>query len=268
MSKILNLFLTGILVCLFVTLHVGCSANQNRANKLLIVADDPDPMKALTKGLHAKGNFEIQYYEQNDLMENLSSYHAIFMYIHGAMTPRTEKILIQYAQNGGRLIILHHGIASARIKNPDWLKLTGIYLAPRNHPSKPWKVLGNTTHTLVNLQPDHYITSHQVKYDRYIEYESSDSPSRPGRFPAIDLKNTEIFLNQQFSDGREKTVLFGFHCIDPQTGTIYQQDRCGWYKPAGKGWVFYYQPGHQAADFEHPAYLQILHNTLTWQQEK
>jgi trehalose utilization protein len=265
MKKILTLFITVFLVCLALCLNSTFSKNQNRIQKLLVVADEPAPMEALAKGLRTQGAYKIQYIEQDDLAENLSSYHAVFMYIHGKMTPRTEKILIQYAQQGGRLIILHHGIASARVKNPDWLKLTGIYLAPRNHPTRPWKVLGNTTHTMVNLQPNHYITSHQVKYDRTIEYESSDSPSRPARFPAIELKNTEVFLNQQFTDGREKTVLFGFHCVDPQTQKEYRQDRCGWYKPAEKGWVFYYQAGHHASDFEHPAYLQILHNTLTWQ---
>ena len=225
-------------------------------------------MEALTKGMQAKGNYTIQYGEQDDLAENLSSYYAVFMYIHGSMTPRTEHILIRYARQGGRLIILHHGIASARVKNLDWLKLTGIYLAPRDHPARSRKVLGNTTHTMVNLQPNHYITSHQVNYDRTIEYESSDSPSQPGRYPALDFKNTEVFLNQQFTDGREKTVLFGFDAVDPDTGKEYRQDRDGWYKPAGKGWVFYYQPGHRASDFEHPAYLQIIHNTLAWQPGK
>lgn len=265
MKNVPILFTTGFLVCLFITLHAGLRTDQQRARQLLIVADDPAPMEALTKGLQAKGAYTIQYNEQENLAENLSSFHAVFMFIHGSMTPRTEKILIQYARQGGRLIILHHGIASARVKNPAWLKLNGIYMAPRDYPTRPWKVLGNTTHTMVNLQPNHFITSHQVKYDRTIEYESSDSPSRPGRFPALDFKNTEVFLNQQFTDGREKTVLFGFHCVDPTTGKEYRQDRGGWYKAVGKGWIFYYQPGHRASDFEHPAYLQILHNTLIWQ---
>jgi len=267
MKKTLTLFLAVLPVFLFVTLDATFSKNQNPARQLLIVADDAAPMEALTKGLQSKGNYNIQYNEQDNLAENLSSFHAVFMYIHTLMTPRTEKILIQYAQQGGRLIILHHGIASGRIKNPDWLKLTGIYMAPRNHPTRPWKVIANTTHTMVNLQPNHYITSHQVKYDRTIEYKSSDSPSQPESFPALDLKNTEVFLNQQFTDGREKTVLFGLHCVDPDTGNVYQQDRCGWYKHTGKGWVFYYQPGHSAGDFEHPAFLQIILNTLTWQPE-
>jgi len=268
MKNVLILFTTGFGICLLVTVHAGLRTDQQRARQLLIVADDPAPMEAMAKGLQAKGDYHIQYTEQHNLAENLSSFYAVFMYIHGPMAPRTEKILIQYARQGGRLIILHHGIASARVKNPDWLKLTGIYMAPRNHPTRPWKVLANTTFTMVNLQPKHFITSHQVKYDRTIEYESSDSPSRPGQFPALDFKNTEVFLHQQFTDGREKTVLFGFHGVDPATGKEYQQDRGGWYKSAGKGWVFYYQPGHRASDFEHPAYLQILHNTLTWPPER
>ena len=67
---------------------------------------------------------------------------------------------------------------AAKIKNPAWMQFCGMYIAPRNDPNHPWKVLGNTTHTLVNLQPRHYVTSHNVVYDRLVEYRSSDAPSR------------------------------------------------------------------------------------------
>jgi len=42
------------------------------------------------------------------------------------------------------------------------------------------------------------------------------------------------------------------------------QDRAGWVKSAGKGWVVYLQPGHCEADFQHPIYRQIVLNALTW----
>ena len=122
----------------------------------------------------------------------------------------------------------------------------------------------NTTFTLVNLNPGHFITSHNVEYNRRVVYRSSDAPSQPRTFDAIDFKDTEVFLNQQFTDGRTKTVLFGFSCTDPQTGQTHNQDRGGWYKRANKGWVFYFQPGHTVADFENPVYRQIILNSLIW----
>jgi trehalose utilization protein len=42
------------------------------------------------------------------------------------------------------------------------------------------------------------------------------------------------------------------------------QDRAGWMMPAGRGWIFYFQPGHNARDFEHPSFLQILVNAIEW----
>ena len=258
--------LCGVLIALALVVTAGpASPGQARpGGRVLIVADEREPMDALAEALRAKGRYQVQYVEPKALPRDLGDCAAVFMYIHGAMTRPTEKALIAYANGGGRLVILHHGIASGRIRNPDWLRLTGIHIAPRNHPKYPWKVLGNTAHTLVNLQPRHYITSHNVTYDRTVEYQSSDWPSLPGRYPALEMKNTEVFLNQHFTDGREKTVLFGFLARDA-AGTTIMQDRSGWYKPAGKGWVFYLQPGHRAADFRNVAYCQIILNCLSWQ---
>ena len=76
---------------------------------------------------------------------------------------------------------------------------------------------------------------------------------------------TEVFLNQHFTDGREKTVLFGFQIADPDTGVVHMQDRAGWYKAVGAGLVFYLQPGHAASDFQNPNFAQIVLNCLQWQ---
>ncbi len=258
--------LCGILMVLAVVVMAAAKPGPEAKprGRILIVADEAEPMNALAEVLRDQGKYQTKYVGQKLLPQDLGDYAAVFMYIHGRMTRRTEKILIDYANGGGRLIILHHGIASGRMANPDWLRLTGIYMAPRNDPKHPWKVVGNTTHTLVNLQPRHYITSHKVTYGRTVEYQSSDSPSRPGKFPALDLKNTEVFLNQHFTDGREKTVLFGFRVVTAAGETI-MQDRSGWYKAAGKGWVFYLQPGHSVSDFKNRPYCQIILNCLSWQ---
>lgn len=264
MKKSVHLVIACTLISLCLGLGSILSKNTPTLAQLLIVADESAPMEVMADALRKHGPYHVKYVRQNELQSNLSTYHAVFMYIHGKMQPKTESILIEYATAGGRLIILHHGIASARVNNPQWLKLTGIYLAPRNDRERPWKVISNTTHTIVNLQPGHYITSNNIEYDRRIEYQSSDYPSVAKKYPAIDLLDTEVFLNQQFTDGREKTILLGFHCIDPKTKKVYMQDRCGWYKKANEGWVFYLQPGHKATDFRNEAYMQIILNMLTW----
>ena len=103
-----------------------------------------------------------------------------------------------------------------------------------------------------------------MTYPGIVHYRSTDTLSVPGEFFAFNMENTEVFLNQQFTDGREKTVLFGFLCTDPETGIIIMQDRSGWLKPSGRGWLFYLQPGHSVSDFKNRFFLQIIRNCLTW----
>lgn len=235
--------------------------------RLLIVGDERKQMDVLTEFIRSNGPYEVQYAEQKDLPADLSGYAAVIQYVHGRMEPRTEKAIVDYALGGGRLIALHHGIASARVNNPDFLRLAGIHIPPRTDPSTPWKVVYHVTYTVVNLQPGHYITSHNVKWDRTVEHKSSDWPSLPANLPAFDLPDTEVFLNQHFTDGRAKTVLLAFRAADPESKQVYIQDRAGWYKPAGKGWLFYFMPGHKESDFENPSYCQMILNCLTWRPE-
>ena len=244
-------------------------SEQNTATlsvPLMIVADEWEPMQTLKHHLEMREACQVDTFEEKDMPADLTRYRTVFMYIHKVMDPRVEKTLIEYALNGGCLIILHHGLASAKVNNPDWLRFTGIHIEPKEAPHHAWRVVGATTHTMVNLQPEHYITSHKVEYDRTIEYLSCDMPSRAAPYPALELPDTEVFLNQHFTDGREKTVLFGSHCVDPESGETTMQDRCVWYKAAGRGWIFYLQPGHKAGDFENENFCQIIVNCVAWSE--
>jgi len=231
---------------------------------VLIVADEWEPMEALSDLLRTEGDYGVQHIDQSSPDLDLGQFGAVFVYVHAVLKAHVEDALIDYALGGGRLIVLHHAIASAKVANPGWLRFAGIHIAPRDDPDHPWRVVQGT-HTLVNLQPEHYVTSHGVYYDRMVEYTPSDVPSVPGTYPALDLHNTEVFLNQHFTDGREKMVLLGFQVTDPQAGVVITQDRSGWYKPVGKGWLFYLQPGHAASDFRHTGFGQIILNCLDWE---
>lgn len=236
--------------------------NEEHA-KVLIVADEWEPMQVLSDHLQAEGNCSVTCIEQSGPDLALAQFEAIFVYVHRALEAHVEDALIDYTLDGGRLIVLHHAIASAKVANPKWLDFLGIYIAPRDDPEHPWRVVDGT-HTVVNLQPNHYITSHQVTYDRVVKYVPSDGPSISKEYPAFDLENTEVFLNQHFTDGREKTVLFGFRIADPESSQVYMQDRSGWYKRSSQGWIFYLQPGHPASDFADQNFGQIVLNCLRW----
>lgn len=229
---------------------------------LMIIADEWDQMTPLQTCLESNG-YVVMSVEDVDVPEDLSGYHAVFMYVHKVVAQSAIDSMIRYTNQGGRLIVLHHGIASAKLNNPDWLGFVGVHIEPKDAPNNPWTLMVDVTHHFVNLNADHYIATHLVSYPDVIEYTSADAPSKTKTYEGITFEHTEFFKNQHFADGRQKTVLFGTKCVTAD-GEVVVQDRGGWVKPSGEGWICYFQPGHLAADFEQPAYQQVLLNCLTW----
>ena len=234
------------------------------AFRVAVVSDEWDPLEPLLAFLRAQPRVEIvQPFEEDTLPAELSEYHAVFMYVHPTLQPGTARKLIGYTRAGGRMIIVHHGIASSKMRNPDWLDFVGIHIAPRDDPDKPWRVIEHATHTFVNLSPGHGITSHGVDYEETQLFRVSPDGSEAA-LPALRFHDTEVFVNQQHVEGRAKTILFGSHCIDPASGEEMFLPNTGWMEASAAGWIFYFQPGHQAEDFQHPAYQRILANCLTY----
>jgi type 1 glutamine amidotransferase len=249
---------------ILLTLLSFCVAAPVMADSVLIVADEWPQMELLGNYLHDKGGYDIEKVEQDDMPDDLSGYAGVFEFVHGDLKDGPAQALMDYAENGGRLIVVHHGISSAKKKTKGWLPFVGIELDRAKDAEHQYSWVHGVDFTLVNLNPNHYITSHNVEYHKTIEYQSSDQPSRSARLPAIEFRNTEVFLNHQFTDGREKTVLFGFRYQDPKTRKVYMQDRSGWLKRVGRGYAFYFHPGHTVSDFENAQYCQIIMNCLTW----
>ncbi|MBI1390480.1 MAG: hypothetical protein GC154_18745 [bacterium] len=233
------------------------------AGKVMIVADEWPQMDVFEKFLNQNG-FTAEKYEQKDMPKQLGAYDACIEFIHGAMADETAAALIDYANGGGRLVVLHHGVSSKKKATKGWYQFLGMDLDQSKDAENPYSWIHGVDLTFVNLQPHHYVTSHNVKYAETVEYKSSDQPSPVQKLPAITFHDTEVFINHQFTDGREKNVLFGYIFHNRETGETIMQDRSGWYKPAGKGWLFYFQPGHSVTDLENPNYSQIVLNAITW----
>lgn len=232
--------------------------------KVLIVSDERPQMEALAKFLRDEGGYETQIVAQEGFPDDLSGYAGVFNFVHSPLADKVEEALIAYALAGGRLITLHHGISSSKMLNEKWLRFCGVALFRKERDEGGWSVLGSITAELVNLRPGHYITSHKVVYDGNTTYTPSDSPSTEQECPVLRFPRSEVFLNEHFTDGRQKVILFGVKGNDPETGKVYMQDRGGWFQRKGKGWAFYFQMGHGTSDFYNRSYCQILLNCLDW----
>lgn len=236
---------------------------------VLIIEDELPQMEVLAEFLE-NGNVTVDIVDQDHLPEHLHSYQAVIVYIHKKLFEPTELAIIEYAQNGGRLILLHHSISSGKAENKYYFDFLGVQLdQPKKsrYPVEPGGGYGwvaPISMTLVNLNPDHYITNHNVEWDQKIMYQPSDWPSVEKEYPAFQLDSTEVYMNHKYTDGREKTVLVGFRFFDERNKKLFVQDRAAWIKRTGKGQVIYFMPGHSKLEYRNRNISQWVLNAVLW----
>ena len=239
------------LACLVLLLSVPLLA----AHPILIVSDGA-PTRILAVQLKGQG-IESETVTDDTMPAKLSAYPAVLLFLHKVLKAETVKASIDYANAGGKLIVLHHSISSQKRQNPDWLKFLGISLPEGDVAQGGYKYYEGITLTIVNLGPKEWITTHGVHWDARAEYKGEDRDS-------FDLPDTEVYLNHVL-DGPH-TMLLGLKFHDQKSGKTYEQDSAGWYKKAGKGWVMYFMAGHTGREFENPAYAQILTNAVNFKR--
>ena len=241
---------------------LGLALSASGAPEVLIVADEFPAMQVLAGKLKAEEGIASRIVAQTNMPADLSPYAAVIVYIHLKLEASAERAFIDYAEAGGKLIPLHHSISSGKRKNTWWFKFLGVTLPEGDVTQGGYKWIEPVTLDWVNLAPDHFIMTNRVSYPKRVAYApegATDERPRPG----FTLKDSEVYINHTLTGPR--TILMGFKYTDAKSGRIFMQDRAGWLKRAGKGWIIYFQAGHSAADFEEPAYGRILANAVVYQ---
>ncbi len=228
------------------------SASLFASGNVLIVADEFPAMQTLAARLKTGAGADSTIVKQTEMPRDISPYAAVIVYIHREIGEPAERAFIDYAERGGKLILLHHSISSGKRPNRYWFPFLGVSL-PLGDLSGGYKFFEGTEMEIVNLAPDNSITTRQVTYGEKIPYRGQE-------LPGFELRDTEVYLNHVFEGDR--TILLGLRFREPKSGATYMQDTAGWYKRAGKGMVMYFMPGHSVAEFENPAYAQILVNAV------
>jgi hypothetical protein len=252
-----------------VTLALSAAQTARAATRVLIVMDEREQMETLARFLKDAGGVDSTIVDQKSLPEDWSGFGAVIGYVHGTLQEATELKIIDYTKKGGRYVCLHHSISSGKVKNRFYFDFLGVRLPGADkarEPSQPgdhyaWRE--PVSFTVVNINPGHYITSHDVTWPQNVSYRSSDAPDGEREYPAFTLEG-EAYMNHEFTDGREKTRLLGLKYLDDRNGALYMQDREGWLKPSGKGWIVYLQMGHATREFQNPAVAQMVLNAVRW----
>lgn len=235
--------------------------------------DEREQMETLAKYLKERGGIESAIVDQKSMPADWSGFDAVIGYIHGALHEPTERRIIEYTKTGGRYVCLHHSISSGKAKNKYYFDFLGVRLPGIDKAREPAQPGGHYAwrhdqdFMVVNLNATHYITTNRVTWPEKTTYRPSDSPSVEAEYPAFTVRQGEPYMNVQFSDGREKTVLLGFKYLDDRNGALYMQDREGWIKRSGKGWIVYLQMGHSTHEFQNAAIAQLVLNAVTWKPE-
>jgi hypothetical protein len=241
-------------------------------DRVLIVADELEQMLALAESLES-GGLAASIVGQTALPAAWTPYSAVLVYIHGALHPATERRLIDYTRAGGRLVVLHHTISSGKARNEHWFDFLGVALPGAEAARDPAPAGGHyawrehVALEVINLAPGHFITSQDIAWPETTRYTSSDRPSAEAEYPSLTLEPAEVYMNHHFTDGRLKTVLLGFAYRDDRNGVLFMQDREGWLKPAGSGWIVYLQMGHFVEEWRQPVVAQLVLNAIRWRPD-
>jgi hypothetical protein len=254
-------FLRNLLTALLCALPLGAATGR-----VLIVADEFPAMEALAARLKTGAKVESDIVEQTKIPADFLTRPAMIVYIHQKIGEPAELKFIEYAKNGGKLILLHHSISSGKRPNQYWFKFLGIELPTGDVAQGGYKYYEDIEMEFVNLAPKHYVTTHGINYTATVPYQRSEGGTSPKPTPGFLLEDTEVYLNHIFTS--PKHVLLGLKATDPKTGKVYMQDRAGWYERTGKGWTFYFMAGHSSKDFANPAYAQIVVNAFNWKPKE
>lgn len=236
------------------------------AAQALIVADEFPAMEVLAAKLKAEEKIDSKIVKQTEMPADLKPFCAVLVYIHKELAEPAEMAFIQYAKEGGKLILLHHSISSGKRKNKEWFKFLGVELPLGDVAQGGYKYYEGITMDLVNLSPSHFITTNKVTYPKKLDWAGKGKGGVTKDAPAVTLEETEVYLNHVLKGPR--TILLGLHYQDAKSGKVYEQARAGWIKPADKGTVVYLMAGHSAKDFENPVYSRIVLNAVVYQPEK
>lgn len=230
----------------------------------LFVADEFPAMETVAARLRAVEGWSGRVVWQTNLPPDLTEFDAVAVYIHRGLNPAAERAFIGYTEAGGKLVVLHHSISSGKRQNKDWFRFLGVALPEGDVDAGGYKWIEGVRQQVVNLAPDHFITTRGVQYPERVAFPRA-AGGAPELRPGFTLTNSEVYLNHVLTGPR--TLLLGFSYTDAVSGRTYAQKHAGWCKPAGKGWIVYLQPGHGAEDINHPTFQRILLNALIWRPE-
>ncbi len=119
--------LLAIVVLAPVLFFTACGPS-GAPGKVLIIQDEMPQIEVLAGFLREQGGLEVAVVDQEALPADFSPFSAVIAFIHRDLKVTTGKAIIDYTLGGGRHIVLHHTISSAKAENEFYFDFLGIRL--------------------------------------------------------------------------------------------------------------------------------------------
>ena len=254
------MIMLSFVVVFFAGLCLPASAVAQTAAKsprVVIVTDVPAITAALGAGLKSIDSIDSDIVTQAELPADLLVYRAVIVHVEGSLQATAAKAFQDYAENGGRLILLHNSIGPN--KRPEWLSFVGVKLGPGDAAKGGVRSIPNATVDLVGLTHRNFVIENKITYTKLVPYQSQ-SRTREMTLPGLTFRGTEVFLNHTYT--RVKRPLMGIKVTDPRSGVTHMQDSGIWVEELDKGQIYYFMLGQTVEDFQGRAYVQIIANAV------
>ena len=248
------------LIFLLLTMVWAATGAVCRAQGVLIVADEFHAMQVVAAQLEADSKVQTRIIGQTEIPPSMASYRAVLVYLHGELSSAAEHKLMQYANDGGDLIVLHHTISSRKRENKDWFSFLHIELPAKPFAEGGYAYFDPVTYQVVDLAAGNPMMKGVPFSDKVAFTDPAGGGERT--LPGTTFPDTEVYVNHVLKGDR--TLLLGMKYTDPKTGTVYMQDTAGWRMAAGKGTVFYFMMGHRFEDFQNATYRRLLSNAVEY----
>lgn len=234
-----RIFLISIASLLF-GLFSQASAQEGEPLRVMMTVGGVSYHTEIVRQLRRNENIELVVRDFDDdpaifTQQSLAGFDAVLMYHRDNVADRQEReALLEFLDNGGGVVVLHHSIANY----PDWddwwrNHVGGLYVFSGDGKLPPSRYFAGFEGVAVKAGP-HPVTRRFNRAWRYMD------ESYEGLWISKDV--TPLL----------RTTAFG------------SDELLAWIGPSDSRRVAYIQPGHDARIMREPVYLNLLEDSLVW----
>lgn len=233
-------FILISIITLFFGLFSNASAQEAEPLRVMMTVGGVDYHTRIVRELRRNENIELIVRDFDDdpaifTQQSLAGVDAVLMYHRDNVADRQERdALLEFLDNGGGVVVLHHSIANY----PDWDDwwrghVGGLYVLSGDEESPASRYFAGFEGVAVKTR------SHPVTRRFNIAWRYMDE-SYEGLWISKDV--TPLL----------RTTAFG------------SDELLAWVGPSERGRVVYIQPGHGDRIMREPIYLNLLEDALVW----